>query len=87
MVITLILTDGYIDSHNPAFLNLPPWVWPGTSRPLKPPIDSQAPTYGHLGPLQAHLELTGATWGPKLALATQFCPFGSDYGNFSLIFP
>jgi hypothetical protein len=59
VVTTLIMTDDYINSHNPANLNLPPWVWPGTSRP---PIDSQAPTYGHLVPPQAHLYLIGATW-------------------------
>jgi hypothetical protein len=45
------LTDDNIDSYKPAYLNLPPWVWPGTPRPLKPPIDSQAPTNCHLKPI------------------------------------
>jgi hypothetical protein len=62
------MTDDYIDSINLAYLNpyLPPWVWPGTSRSLKPPIGSLAT---QLGLYLSHLAPPGGlTWlfGGKL---------------------
>jgi hypothetical protein len=89
VVTTLIMIDYCIDSYSSANLNLylSPWAWPGTSRPLKLPIDSLAT---HLWPMAHELWPPGVTFSsfiPNWSMTWLYRPNLAHWGPNSVSFP